>query len=143
MRWAALLLLACAPPPPEVDCLTFCGVKAYSFGDCRALQRAEDALLLAVAESHPEACSVLDGWHLTITPNEGGRWWTVDGETVAGTTYCDYRAVYLGDEDHRTNAYAHEMLHALECPRISYSHSTWTWEWAAIDEARRLYAEAR
>lgn len=125
--------------PPRADYQTRCGT--WTDGDLAPLQAAEDRLLVAFAPQLGDVCPLLRNWYLRINPaSDGGAWYSErNGFDVAGLTWCEVSTIDVANWDFQWNAYAHEVLHALDCGHRppNSTHEGWDeWQWSAIGAAQ-------
>jgi hypothetical protein len=113
---------------------------AYDVTDCAALQRAEDRALVVLSRYFDaDTCRALRHWSLHSRSEAG--WVDPFGREVSGLTWCTQLTLEVGSgEQWRTNAYAHELIHVVECwdpevwSKMGDGHAHWTWQWGAIEE---------
>jgi hypothetical protein len=136
--WAAagsLLLLSCGPARNVPDCKAVCGLR-YDGDDCEGFQKATERVLAVYSEHQADACKRFDDWIIYRIQTDGGSWTDFWGRQVAGLTFCHTMSVEIGSEEWSNNAFAHEMMHALECPIENTAHAGWdAWQWDAIKAA--------
>jgi hypothetical protein len=115
---------------PRADFKSKCGV-FYSGEDTEGFQRAEDRVIPVLEEKVPGACERLRmfRWYVRIHPpaDGGSGGFKIDEYDfeVEGVTWCEFGTVELASENWRWNAYGHEMIHALDCPKRDLTHEGW------------------
>lgn len=133
MMWraAALFLIGCrtiAPAPESAEplCRTQCGMVAR--GNCDELQDTEDAMRYYLDRyvdlwTSDQVCRSLYGWYVTVHEKAGddgcpSRGWNLLGTDppvcVSGYAHTEYQMLEVIDTRWRTNALAHEMVHAVD-----------------------------
>lgn len=136
---AALVLLTAGCLPPRAEQQTRCGT--WTNEPLEPLQAAEDRLLAAFSPHVGDVCPKLDSWYLRVNPASDGSGWYSErhGFRVAGLTWCEYATIDVANWDFEWNAYAHEVIHLLDCGGPpNAQHEGWDeWQWAAIARAQR------
>jgi hypothetical protein len=118
-----LLFVACglAEPPP---CVSPCGVWVHGSTDCQSYEVAEQKIIGSFEGLAPELCSSLSGWSVSIIPDETWVDQWVNGERVAGRTWCLHGSVQVSGP-RLLGALAHELGHVSQCPVEDVDHELW------------------
>jgi hypothetical protein len=149
----ALLALALALPgcagflrstqdtPWPLLCISRCGARLYAQpgvyqGTCEDFDAAEARVVGSFVHFEPNACDRLFGVLVAVQPTAS---WQIDTRHVAGVTRCNRRGIQIGSVPWTKGAYAHEVVHLLQCPAEDIEHSSWSpGIWAAIDAANSV-----
>lgn len=149
MRLALIIVLlaGCGPEetrealplifPDRGTARTPCGVwHDFDGRTAGELAHAEAVMVERIRPHVPYICEHIQGWRVEIHPESDGRTFPAygnrpPGERWAGTTLCVAGTIVLPNTYFRVNAYAHEMLHLIECPMTDRRHEEWSWQWEA------------
>ncbi len=135
--WAACIALtACEPARDVPSCQSVCGLR-FDGDDCSGFGRAAQRALEVFSTQVPDACARLQAWVVYRVDTDDGSWTDFWGRQVAGVTWCGTRSIEIGSERWTENAFAHEVMHALECPEQNLDHTRWAdWQWETIEKAQ-------
>lgn len=142
--WLGMGLLACCGR--AAVCRSECGL-VFDGQDCEAFRAAEARAVSVIGEHVERACERLEGWRVrplcSAAPSicvDEESWVDPHGRKIAGATWCAQKLAQIGSEDFSRNAFAHELIHALECPQENVAHAGWeAWQWRAIERAQSSF----
>lgn len=137
--WALSLVILGGCLPPRAEYQSKCGM--YTNEEV-GLSEAEARLVSVFKPYSPDVCDRVHNWYLRVNPNSDGERFTCPYHdfTKSGLTFCEYSTLDVANWDFHKNAYAHEVIHLLDCGRRepNYTHEGWEdWQYHAIGEAHK------